>query len=138
VQNALTTQEKESQVMQEEHNALNDDISVEHILPPQDSNYKVPTDLREVSSHPLSSIIGDPMEGVRTRSKMNKMITHCAFISQLEPKIFKDANNNSYWICAMQEELNKFKRNQVWKLVPRPNNRVIIGTKWVFRNKLIY
>jgi hypothetical protein len=124
--------------MQEEHNALNDDISVEHILPPQDSNYKVPTDLREVSSHTLSSIIGDPMEGVRTRSKMNKMITHCAFISQFEPKIFKDANNNSYWICAMQEELNKFERNQVWKLVPRPNNRVIIGTKWVFRNKLIY
>jgi hypothetical protein len=48
-------------------NALNDDIGVEHILPSQDSNYEVPTDLREVSSHPLSSIIGDPREGVRTR-----------------------------------------------------------------------
>jgi hypothetical protein len=59
VQNASTTQEEESQVMREEYNALNDDISVEHILPPQDSNYEVPTDLREVSSHPLSSIIGD-------------------------------------------------------------------------------
>jgi hypothetical protein len=47
VPNASTTQEEESQVMQEEHNALNDDIDVEHILPPQDSNYKVPTDLRE-------------------------------------------------------------------------------------------
>jgi hypothetical protein len=42
---------------------------------------------------------------------MNKMIAHCAFISQLEPKNFKDANNDSYWICAMQEELNQFKRN---------------------------
>jgi hypothetical protein len=96
VQNALTTQEKESQVMQEEHNALNDDIGVEHILPPQDSNYEVPTDFREVSSHPLSSIIGDPREDVRIRSKMNKMIAHCTFISQLEPKFFKDVNNNSY------------------------------------------
>jgi Reverse transcriptase (RNA-dependent DNA polymerase) len=67
---------------------------------------------------------------------MNKMIAHCAFVSQLEPKNFKDANNDSYWICAMQEELNQFKRNNVWELVPRPNNRVIIGTKWVFRNKL--
>jgi hypothetical protein len=53
--------------MREEYNALNDDIGVEHILPPQDLNYEVPTDLREVSSHPLSSIIGNPTESVRTR-----------------------------------------------------------------------
>jgi hypothetical protein len=44
---------------------------------------------------------------------MNKIIIHCAFVSQLEPKFFNDANNNSYWICAMQEELNQFKTNQV-------------------------
>jgi hypothetical protein len=106
VQNASTTQEEESQVMQEEYNALNDDIGVEHILPSQDSNYEVPTDLREVSSLPLFSIVGDPREGVRIRSKMNKMIVHCAFVSQLEPQNFKDVNNDSYWICAMQEELN--------------------------------
>jgi hypothetical protein len=34
----------------------------------------------------------------------------------------------------MQEELNNFMRNEVWHLVPRPNQNVI-GTKWVFRNK---
>jgi Reverse transcriptase (RNA-dependent DNA polymerase) len=105
-------------------------------LPPQDSNYEVPTDLREVYSHHLSSIIGDPSEGVRTRSKMNKIIAHFAFVSQLDPKIFKYVNNDSYWICAMQEELNQFERNQVWGLILRLNNIVIIGTKWVFRNKL--
>ena len=37
---------------------------------------------------------------------------------------------------AMQEELNQFERNKVWKLVPKPKNRTIIGTKWVFRNKM--
>jgi hypothetical protein len=50
VQNASTTQEEESQVMQEEHNTLNDDIGVEHILSSQDSNYELSTDLREVFS----------------------------------------------------------------------------------------
>jgi hypothetical protein len=34
----------------------------------------------------------------------------------------------------MLEELNKFTRNEVWHLVPRPNQNVV-GTKWVFRNK---
>src|SRR5436190_23036688 len=36
----------------------------------------------------------------------------------------------------MQEELNQFTRNDVWDLVPRPENYPIIGTKWVFKNKL--
>ncbi len=38
------------------------------------------------------------------------------------------------WVLAMQEELNNFKRNEVWTLVPRPKQNVV-GTKWVFRNK---
>ena len=36
----------------------------------------------------------------------------------------------------MQEELNQFERSKVWTLVPRPLNHPIIGTKWVFKNKL--
>ncbi|CAM8925539.1 unnamed protein product [Rhodiola kirilowii] len=36
----------------------------------------------------------------------------------------------------MQEELHQFERNKVWRLVPRPEGRTIIGTKWVFKNKL--
>ena len=35
----------------------------------------------------------------------------------------------------MQEELNEFERNEVWTLVPKPKNRSVVGTKWVFRNK---
>nr|GEY25138.1 retrovirus-related Pol polyprotein from transposon TNT 1-94 [Tanacetum cinerariifolium] len=36
----------------------------------------------------------------------------------------------------MQEELNQFIANDHWELVPQPKNMTIIGTKWVFRNKL--
>nr|GEU70767.1 retrovirus-related Pol polyprotein from transposon TNT 1-94 [Tanacetum cinerariifolium] len=36
----------------------------------------------------------------------------------------------------MQEELNQFIANDVLELVPQPRNMTIIGTKWVFRNKL--
>jgi len=36
----------------------------------------------------------------------------------------------------MQEELNEFERNKVWNLVPKPENHSIIGTKWVFKNKM--
>jgi len=36
----------------------------------------------------------------------------------------------------MQEELNQFQRADVWDPVPKPFQKNIIGTKWVFRNKL--
>ncbi|XP_070005853.1 uncharacterized mitochondrial protein AtMg00820-like [Nicotiana sylvestris] len=36
----------------------------------------------------------------------------------------------------MQEDLDQFDKNQVWKLIPKPENAPGIGTKWVFRNKL--
>ena len=36
----------------------------------------------------------------------------------------------------MQEELNRFERNEVWNLVDRREDYPIIGTQWVFRNKL--
>jgi hypothetical protein len=32
------------------------------------------------------------------------------------------------WIIAMEEELNNFKRNEIWELVQRPKQNVI-GTK---------
>ena len=36
----------------------------------------------------------------------------------------------------MQEKLNQFKRNNVWTLVERSLEQLVIGTKWVFKNKL--
>ena len=36
----------------------------------------------------------------------------------------------------IQEELNQFEKNNVWELVPNPEHQSIIGTKWVFRNKM--
>ncbi|GJY51611.1 retrovirus-related pol polyprotein from transposon TNT 1-94 [Tanacetum coccineum] len=47
-----------------------------------------------------------------------------------------EALGDESWIVAMQEELNQFVANDVWELVPQPRNMTIIGTKWVFRNKL--
>ncbi|RVW82174.1 Retrovirus-related Pol polyprotein from transposon RE1 [Vitis vinifera] len=40
------------------------------------------------------------------------------------------------WMIAMQEELNQFERSEVWELAPRPQNQSVIGTRWVFRNKM--
>jgi hypothetical protein len=55
-------------------------------------------------------------------------------VSSFEPYRIEDALKDPDWVVSMQEELNSFMRNEVWHLVPRPNQNVV-GTKWVFRNK---
>ncbi|KAL5545088.1 hypothetical protein UlMin_008872 [Ulmus minor] len=53
------------------------------------------------------------------------------------PRDFRFVHNHPIdLILAMQEELNQFERNDVWELVPRPKDQTVIGTKWVFRNKV--
>ena len=59
-----------------------------------------------------------------------------ALVSQLEPKNTKTVLNDESWINAMHEELHQFEQNKVWHLVPRPLNGSVIGTKWVYRNKI--
>ena len=54
----------------------------------------------------------------------------------MEPKNISEALQDSEWILAMQEELNQFERCKVWHLVPRPGHQDVLGTRWVFRNKV--
>jgi hypothetical protein len=89
--------------------------------------------VRVQKNHPKELIIGSPESGVMTRSR--EVVSNACFVSKVEPKNVKEALTDEFWIEAMQEELNQFKRNEVWDLVPRPEGVNIIGTKWVYRNK---
>ncbi|GKD70791.1 hypothetical protein Tco_1324881 [Tanacetum coccineum] len=42
----------------------------------------------------------------------------------------------SFYIEAMQEEIHEFERLEVWELLPRPFNIIIINPKWIFKVKL--
>ena len=64
---------------------------------------------------------------------------HChyaAFMSSFEPQTIKEALKELEWITARQEELAKFERNKVCKLVPKPKGHTIVGTRWVNKNKI--
>jgi hypothetical protein len=78
--------------------------------------------------HPMNSILGDIHKGVTTRSRVAHFCEHYSFVSSIEPHRVEEALQDSDWVLAMQEELNNFTRNEVWHLVPRPNQNVV-GTK---------
>ena len=62
----------------------------------------MPKEWRYVLSHPKDLILGDLEQGVKTRSSIN-LFNNLVFVSQIEPKSLKDAENDEFWILAIQE-----------------------------------
>ncbi|GJZ61752.1 retrovirus-related pol polyprotein from transposon TNT 1-94 [Tanacetum coccineum] len=102
------------------------------------SSYPVPQDRWSKDQHiKLGNIIGDPVEGMLTRSMAAKLTTvstsECLltdFLSEIEPKKVSEALKHLGWIDAMQEELNQFYRYKVWTLVLLPYGKIAIDSKW--------
>jgi hypothetical protein len=92
---------------------------------------------RVQKNHPSDQIIGNKDTGVETRRRICSLEqTHLSLSSTIEPKFFEEANKDGFWNKAMDEEFDQIEKNDTWELVPRPNNKNVIGTKWVFINKL--
>ncbi|GJW50180.1 hypothetical protein Tco_0091531 [Tanacetum coccineum] len=90
---------------------------------------------KESKNHPLDNIIGNLNQRTLRSQTQDKSNFFC-FLSAMEPKNDSEALKDESWVVAMQEELNQITANDVWELVLQPKYLTIIGTKWVFRNKL--
>jgi hypothetical protein len=54
----------------------------------------------------------------------------------MEPKNFNEAIKDDHWDKAMNEELDQIEKNNTWEMVQRPEGKNVIGSKWIFKNKL--
>jgi hypothetical protein len=84
--------------------------------------------------HPVDNILADIEKGVTTRSRAINFCENYSFISSFEHFKIEDALHDPDWVVAMQDELINFKYNEVWSLIERPNQNIVV-TKWVFHNK---
>ncbi|KAI3665009.1 hypothetical protein L6452_43625 [Arctium lappa] len=101
----------------------------------QSSSTPLPHEHCWTKEHPLHQVIGDLNKPVQTRSATLNQCMHDSFLSKIEPTRVSEALADSDWVSAMQEELNQFEALKVWRLVPKPEGKSVIGTKWVFKNK---
>jgi len=93
------------------------------------SDHKPQTkDWKFVHHHPEDQIIGDLTKEVKTKS-LFKDIASCDFVSEIEPKTIEEALTDDDWIIVMEEELHQFTKNNDWTIVPKPQNKSIIGTR---------
>nr|GFB02153.1 hypothetical protein [Tanacetum cinerariifolium] len=107
--NSTTPTETQSSIIPQDVRDDNLDMEVAHIG--NDLLLGVP--IPETKDHPLNNIIGQLSRPVSTRLQLHEQALFCyydAFLTSVEPKTYKEALTQSYWIEAMQEELYEFKR----------------------------
>nr|GFB41958.1 hypothetical protein [Tanacetum cinerariifolium] len=134
--------------------SLNNDVqhSPEEVILPQSNTQSIPINMvpngdeanflsalphekKWTKDHPLHKIISDPKSSVRTRGQLENSCLFSCLLSSIEPANVAEALRNADWVSAMQEELDKFARLKVWRLVTRPDGKSVIKTKWIFKNK---
>jgi hypothetical protein len=54
----------------------------------------------------------------------------------LEPKNFNEDIKDDHWVKAMNDELDQIEKNNTWEMVQILEGKNVIGSKWIFKNKL--
>ena len=52
-----------------------------------------------------------------------------------EPQKFEEALKEEVWRKAMDEEIKMIEKNHTWELMQKPEDKEIIGLKWVYKIK---
>nr|GEZ34537.1 retrovirus-related Pol polyprotein from transposon TNT 1-94 [Tanacetum cinerariifolium] len=107
--------------------SLNDDVqqSQEEVILPQTNTQSIPINM-----------VPNSDEASTSHDVFNKRLEDAYFdASFIEPANMAEALRDADWVSAMQEDLDQFARLKVWRLVPRPEGKSVIKTKWIFKNK---
>jgi hypothetical protein len=53
----------------------------------------------------------------------------------VEPKNFNESSEDDQWVKSMNDEIDQIEKKKSWEMVPGPEGKNVIGSKWVFKNK---
>ena len=53
----------------------------------------------------------------------------------IELYYFKEALQQPTWVDAMVEEYESIFKNSAWEIVPRPVDKLVVGSRWIYKVK---
>jgi hypothetical protein len=56
-------------------------------------------------------------------------------ISDVEPSSFEEEDKLQVWKDAMLEEYKSIIKNNVWDIMPRPKDKSVVSSKWIYKIK---
>jgi hypothetical protein len=107
--------------------------------PPLDTTLerKKPKWLRDILRDAQGSV-GNPKQAVRETKPPKRFCSYIVMVSSIwesEPSTFEEATSRQVWRDAMMEEYNSIMKNDVWEVVPRPEGKSVVISKWLYKLK---
>ena len=56
-------------------------------------------------------------------------------VSEFDPSNFEEALEHQVWRDAMVEEYSSIMKNDVWEVVPRPEGKSVVTSRWLYKIK---
>jgi hypothetical protein len=77
-----------------------------------------------------------PQGTMRQVKKPNPFSSYMTLMCDLlkeEPTFFEEAIQRKEWVDSMTEEYQSIMKNEVWEIVPRPKNKYVVSSGWLFK-----
>jgi len=74
----------------------------------------------------------------RERERPKRYSGYAAYMKKLieiEPTKFEEFSHQEEWKKAMQEEYQSIMKNGVWEIIPRPSDKLVVTSKWIYKIK---
>jgi hypothetical protein len=81
---------------------------------------------------------GTPEGTMRHIKKPKPFSSYMALMCDLiekEPTCFEEPIQKKEWVDSMKEEYQSIIKNDVWEIVPRPKNKDVVSSKWLYKIK---
>ena len=101
-----------------------------------DSRKKKPRWLLETLKEAKAA--GAPSKAVRESRQPERFSSYIALVTDIietEPSSYEEAANQQVWREAMVEEYSSIIKNDVWEIVPRPEGKSIVTSRWLYKIK---
>ena len=83
-------------------------------------------------------VVGPPTAQRRQRQSPDRYTGYMALMSKCvvtKSSSFEEVVEDPAWVDAMVEEYDSIVRNSAWEIVPRPEGKSVVGSRWIYKVK---
>jgi hypothetical protein len=80
--------------------------------------------------------VGNPRHAVRESKPLERFYSYIVMVRSIwesDPSTFEEATSRQVWRYAMMEEYNSIMKNDVWEVVPRPEEKLVVTSRWLYK-----
>jgi hypothetical protein len=84
--------------------------------------------------------VWNPRQAVRESKPPERFCSYIAMMSSIresKPSTFEEVVGRQVWRDAMMEEYSSIMKNDVWEIVPRPEGKSMVTSRWLYKLKYV-